>query len=431
MPTNNTIQDLAEDPYTHSENEGPSAYERAEQENQAREAREAALGQRVDLHRSEVEEACRIRSKRAQIEAQRDRFENDPVYRRRVETARRALKISFFCVGISILIFFADLFLGTPDLAEDLAFPVMSLIPDTLLPDADSVEAGSAATPNWLRLAIGIILSVVVLALTIAVKIIGDEAPVHNARKRLSAGDTRGWRLTTRQLWTRRAVKVGYLAIMFGAFTWLYTYAQERARVMESLTAGSVEEMDWQNLGFNLLSTGEGEIDESIPAANKESGESDTAVSGKLALGAGATYAMLFILHALLLMLPTPNSTIDLPLARFNPHRAEAKAAKMRRQEEGLLRGIVARIQTVRGDDSTRETLIVLSEPVARAVNELYGRTLMPIPETTDAEGANVETIHANPVDSSFSEPEVNGDETFAYDTDEEDPAQAIFGKSA
>lgn len=428
MPANDPILNSADDPYAYHNDDDLSAYEREEQQNRAQEARAAAIGRHVDLHRNEVERACSIRSDRVVIEAQRTRFENDSAYRTRIERARRARNLIVFTVGVILLIFLSDLFLGTPDLAEDLAHPVKSLIPESWLPETGSEEGESSATPNWLRLVIGMTLSTVALALTIAVKIVGDETPVHNARRRLSQGDAKGWRQVTIQLWTRRAIKIGYLAIMLAAFTWLYTYAEERARVMESLTAESGQELNWANLGSNLLSTEEGKDHE--PILEDTSGP-ELKKGGKLALGAGATYAMLFILHALLLMLPTPKSTIDLPLASYNPHRAEAKAEKMRREEEGLLRGIVARIQTVRDDDSTRETLIILSEPVAHAVNELYGRTLMPIPETVGGDATTIDPMGSEVADSDVSDPDTDENEAFAYDSDEQDPAEAIFGKSA
>jgi len=141
---------------------------------------------------------------------------------------------------------------------------------------------------------------------------------------------------------------------------------------------------------------------------------------------------MLFILHALLLMLPMPSSTMDLPLAGYNPHRAEARAAAIKAREETLLRGIVARIHRVLHDDRIRETLIILSEPVARAVNELYERNLMPLPGTDEAANTaptfdtTAEVIHDQPRETGTFQSNDNDE-----DEDDGDPAQAIFGRSA
>lgn len=431
MPANAPHLDLAEDPYFNAvDAEGPSAYERGVQEERARQAREATVDRLVDQHRGEVEEACQMRAERLRIEAQRERYENDPAFRIRVAAARKARGILIFTMGIIALIFIADLFLGTPDLAEDLAHPVMSLIPESWMPASAADGTVSMETPNWLRLTIGVVLCTVVLALTIAVKLIGDESSVHRARRRLAEGDLQGWRITTRQLWTKRLVKGTYLVIMLGAFSWLYTYAEKRAEVMEKLAAEPAGEMNWENLGLSILSTGEVKTDEATPdlSANEETAEPED--DGSLALGAAATYAMLFILHALLLMLPMPSSTMDLPLAGYNPHRAEARAAAMKAREETLLRGIVARIHRVLHDDRIRETLIILSEPVARAVNELYERNLMPLPGTDEA--ANTAPTFDTMAEVIQDQPRETG--TFQSndnDEDDGDPAQAIFGRSA
>jgi hypothetical protein len=303
----------------------------------------------------------------------------------------------------------------------------MSLIPESLQHRADPSEDGSVATPNWLRLAIGVMLSTIVVVLTVAVKMLGNETPLHDARRRLRSGDTRGWRTISRQLWTRRAIKVGYLAIMLGAFSWLYTYAQERARVMERLAASSVEEFRWDKLGVRILPTGEMDTNEATPPAAGAS-NADERKGGALALGAGTTFAMLFILHALLVMMPMPRSTIDLPLAKFNPHDARSSAVELRGREEGILHGIVARIQRLPRNDSIREMLIVLSEPVARAINELYERDLMPLPNpsvTTGSPLADESTPEAHH-DAPDEDNLFNDD-----DDDDGDPAQAIFGRSA
>lgn len=462
MPANTPDFDPTADPYFNDESEdGLSAFERGEQQNRARQAREAGIDRLIEQHRGEVEGACRLRGERIRMEDQVQRFENDPAYRARVSAARKARGILAFSLGIVVLIFFADLFFGTPDLAEDLAHPVMSLMPEAWLgessaegtenqavaadgtskPISDSneqedVEQKSVSTPNWLRLVIGVVLSLVVLALTITVKLIGDETPLLRARRRLGAGDAHGWRIINQQLWTRRAIKLGYLVIMLGAFSWLYTYAEKRAEVMESLASESTDELSWDNLGVSLLSTGEVETDEATPAPVADSAGADSKKGGSLALGAAATYAMLFILHALLLMLPMPQSTMDMPLAGFNPHRAGNRAATMKNQEDGLLRGIVARIQTVRRDDAIRETLITLSEPVARAVNELYERDLMPLPAPVEViepvftydTTAEIYPDEAETDTPTTDQPGHRQNQRTNFPEDEEDPGQIIFG---
>jgi hypothetical protein len=430
MPAYDPSLDTAEDPYFNApDGEGLSAYERGVQEDRARQAREATVDRLVDQHRSEVEEACQVRTERLRIEAQRERFENDPAFRIRVAAARKARGILVFTMGIIALIFAADLFLGTPDLAEDLAHPVMSLMPESWLPAPAGDGTTSTETPNWLRLTIGVVLCTVVLALTIAVKLIGDETSVHRARRRLAAGDTQGWWSITRQLWAKRLVKGIYLVIMLGAFSWLHTYAEKRAEVMAKLASEPAGEMNWENLGLSILSTGEVKTDEAIPEPSEEE-NAESEDGGSLAKGAAATYAMLFILHALLLMLPMPSSTMDLPLAGFNPHRAETKAATMRAREELLLRGIVARIQRVIQDDRIRETLIILSEPVARAINELYQRNLMPL--TGADEDPNTPPTFDTTAEVIPDLPRETGPLRFDEDDEDDgDPAQAIFGRSA
>jgi hypothetical protein len=462
MPANTPNFDPTADPYFNDESEdGLSAFERGEQQNRAQQTRETIIERLVSQHRSEVEDACRLRGERIRTEDQVQRFESDPAFRARVSTARKARGILAFSIGIVILIFFADLFLATPDLAEDLAHPVMSLMPESWLGESsaeatenqaatgggtanlssdsneqEDVEQKSVPTPNWLRLVIGVVLSLVVLALTITVKLIGDETSLLRARRRLGAGDAHGWRTINQQLWTRRAIKLGYLVIMLGAFSWLYTYAEKRAEVMESLASESTDELSWDNLGVSLLSTGEVETDEAAPVPAVDSANADSKEGGNLALGAAATYVMLFILHALLLMLPMPQSTMDLPLAGFNPHRAGNRAAAMKLQEDGLLRGIVARIQTVRRDDDIRETLITLSEPVARAVNELYERDLMPLPAPVEViepvftydTTAEIYPDDEEPDTPTTDQPGHRQNQRTTFPEDDEDPGQIIFG---
>jgi|GEM_PF-2610041 len=459
MPANDPTLDPSDDPYFNEE-DGASAYERSEQQHRARQAREANIERIIALHRSDVEEACRLNGERIRTEELVHRFESDPAFRTRVSLARKNRGILAFSWAIMVLIFFADLFLGTPDLAEDLAHPVMSMMPeswveaedkssekavvkanepskgDSTSKEREEDEQKSVPTPNWLRLVVGVVLSLVVLALTVTVKLLGDETLLHRARRRLGAGDGRGWRMINQQIWTRRAIKLGYLVIMLGAFTWLYTYAEKRAEVMESLASESTDELSWDNLGVRLLSTGEVQTDEATPAPATKSNEVESKDGGSLALGAAATYAMLFILHALLLMLPMPQSTMDLPLARFNPHHAGNQAAEMMLREHGLLRGVVARIQTVRPDDSIRETLITLSEPVARAVNALYNRELMPPPtpvEVIDPVFTYDTTAEIYPDEEetdtrTTDQPERSQNQRTPFPEDEEDPGQIIFG---
>jgi len=435
MPTNSPNFDPAEDPYFNDgTGDGFSSYEREEQRRQTREAQEAVRQRIIDAHRSEIDEACELRGERLRVEERMRRFETDSSFRSRVSAARKVLGILALTFGIGILIFFADLFLGTPDLAEDLAHPVMSLIPASWLESVAVDAEASTATPNWLRLTLGVVLSLVALALTVTVKAIGDETPVLHARRRIGAGDRQGWRLISRQLWTKRAVKIGYLVVMFGAFSWLYSYAEKRAEVMESLALQSTEELNWKTLGGNLLPTGQVETSEASPASDAHGGDAEVRKGGSLALGAAAIYAMLFILHAVLLMLPMPQSTLDLPLAKFNPHRAEKQAAAIRGREAGRLRGIVARIQTTPAGDPLRTILITLSEPVAPAVNELYNRVIMPLPApespvrstfTVDAES---EEISDHPENSPAGRDSRDDQRPPRFPEDDNDPSRIIFG---
>lgn len=435
MPTNDSSLHSTEDPYFNAADaEELSAYEREVQRRQTREAQEAVRQRIIDAHRSEIDEACELRGERLRVEERVRRFETDSSFRSRVSAARKVLGVLAFTVGIGVLIFFADLFLATPDLAEDLAHPVMSLIPASWLGSVAEDAGASMSTPNWLRLTLGVVLSLVALALTVTVKVISDETPVLLARRRLGAGDRQGWRLISRQLWTKRAVKFAYLLVMFGAFSWLYSYAEKRAEVMESLASQSTEELNWETLGGSILPSGQAETKEATPAPDAHGAITEVRKGGSLALGAAAIYAMLFILHAVLLMLPMPQSTLDLPLAKFNPHRAEKQAAAMRGREATLLRGIVARIQTTPAEDPLRTTLINLSEPVAPAVNELFNRVIMPLPApeppvqssfTFDAESEEV-VDHPEPTSPERGGP--NDGRPPRIPDDMEDPGRIIFG---
>jgi len=380
---------LPDDPYAGAGvGDGLSPYEQAEQQARARSESETARRRALDEHRAEVDEACTLRLRRERLREEAERYERDPGYRRRVEAARRNRSRFGQLAFVVALIFIADLFLGTPDLAEELAHSTMSLLPGTGTAEGAAEKPGneraSVATPKWLRLGVGVLLSAIVLVATLLVKKVGDETEHRRAQQRVAPGDREGWRVLMRRIWACRALKAVYMLAMAGFFCWIYTYAHARAEVMDSYAKMPSMEVDFASLGVSLFATGELVTDEATSGSAGES-NADAASTNRLALGAAATYTMLWLLHGLLLLLPIAGSTIDRPLASFNPHRAAREAQAMGEREATLLRNIVARIYMTPREDPARETLITLSEPVARAVNELYVREIMPLPDPGDS----------------------------------------------
>lgn len=419
-----------------------SAYERAAQQERGRRA--AASGQRevIDGHLAEVEEACALRRRRFHLRDRAERFEADPAYRRRVEAAKATLHSLAFLSAVCALLFFADLFLGTPDLAENLAHQAMSLIPDSWLGNIADTATNAAdtqvaeETPKWLRLVIGTMLAGLALTLTLTTKRLGNEVPVRQAQRRLVPGDGQGWKQLQRRLWTCRAIKVGFLIVMAGLFCWLHSWAQWRGDFMNQIGNDPIEKIDLTKLGISLFPTENAATSEETSGESSATEESEK-TGNRVALGAAATYSMLWVLHLLLILLPHPGSTTDLPLARFNPHRAEREAEVAGTREAALLRGIVARIQTTPREDNLRETLITLSEPVARAVNELFEREIMPLPAPEESAGSpfTFDTTAEVIPDEQASDPgpydhtdRPDEDRARRFPEDDEDPGQVIFG---
>jgi hypothetical protein len=80
---------------------------------------------------------------------------------------------------------------------------------------------------------------------------------------------------------------------------------------------------------------------------------------------------MLFLLHCLLLLVPSSDNTIDLALAKFNPHDAAENMVKFQAAEESSLRQIVRRIESYPSNDPIRARLQAISAPVSGAIEEL------------------------------------------------------------
>jgi hypothetical protein len=342
-------------------------------------------------------------------------------------------------VIVASLAYVIDLSLGTPDLAEGYAHRAMSWFPESWLnpnggtPAHENAES-SVPTPWWLRLGIGMLLCWLVLTATFLAKWIGNENPIRAAQQGLAPGDHRGWRMLSLRIWRCRLYKLGYLAVMGVFFCWLYFGAVRREMLVADIASQKVEKIDFRSLGSSLLETGGASGGEATATGsalpNAAAGKED----GAYALGDAAIYMSLWLLHALLIALPLPRSTIDLPLATFNPHRSARKALAMQERESSLLRGIVARIQTTPAEDPLRTTLITLSEPVASAVNELFNRVIMPLPApeppvqssfTYDAESEEV-VDHPEPTSPERSGP--NDGRPPRIPDDMEDPGRIIFG---
>lgn len=403
----------------------------------SQEARRERIGV-IGQQRNDVEEAISLDREAARLEEQNARHD-DPTtgFRDQVTTAKRGRRTLWTKVIAYLFVGIIDFWLATPDVAESLANKAMPMVLQGAL---EGMSEGISVTPVWLRICVGLTLTLGFLGATMGLTKLSDTTDQREALRALPPGDDLGYQSIRRAIWGKRAIKAGYMLVLVGLFSQLFSYDLERAKVMEEVRSLQQEEFEWTDLGVSLTGS-ELSTNEATPAVSMvNSVGADTSSTFALAKPALVVYCLLWICHLVLVCLPGVPRDADLSLAGFKRATVGQKADRLRGREGQLLRDILLRINE--SEDHLRDALIREAQPVAARVNEAARRAAMEVPTNPApnsafaANGQNSQpgTMHEG---SAYS-PDVaaNGfgrnDAPASYQSnDDEDPYSAIFGRPA
>lgn len=388
----------------------------------------------ISEQRNDVESAISLDLQARRLEKQIALYD-DPSsgFPGEISRAKRARQTLWTLVIAYVFIGFVDFWLATPDVAETLANKAMAMVPQSAAMEGDV----TSVTPVWLRICVGITLTLGFLAATFGLKKLSDPADQREAIAALQPGDDQEFRDLQRMIWAKRGLKVAYMLVLVGLFSHLYSYDLERARMMEEVRSMQQEEFEWTDLGVSLTG-GELSTNEAIPSATVATSGADS--SSSLAKPALVIYCLLWILHGILVLLPNPTRDVDLGLAGFKRVPAGQKADGLREREGQVLRDILLRINE--SDDDIREALIREAQPVAARANEAARRAAMEVPtnpSVSPAFAANAQMHQGGNVPNMSHDTPGAADDGFGrHDTttrfqanDDEDPYSTIFGQPA
>jgi hypothetical protein len=251
-----------------------------------------------------------------------------------------------------------------------------------------------AETPVWLRRTAGGGFVVLMLAATLLVKFVTTWFIKHftDLRTRVQAGDDLShWRLTA-GIWINYVARIGYLAAVATFYVWLYGFAQDRA----AIAAASVAEQKAIESTNSPITFSDGRIQTNAPAneSNTSKPAEGPRIGGKLAYATGVVYAVIVLLHALVLILPTDGLGKELPLAHFKRGALQRKLESLHDEQDRIARTILHRIYSVNGEE--RQELIRITTPVASLVNRGWGGPVMEVPGQSPSD-----TSPDNPGDAS------------------------------
>jgi hypothetical protein len=339
---------------------------------------------REEAGRLEIREAfCRDRervmtlgSQATVIQANMEAYDNPGgELRPKTRAARKWLGWFAFTVFLGVLIANADFFLGMPDVSEPLAYKAASLLNqlDKKLPG----DCAVSPTSPIIRISCGVLVVLMWLGITVGWKACTNTASLKSSLATLAPGDDERFRSLKRSIrmcWAGRAV---YMVVFAGLLSFLYTFDLEKARLVvsnlqveESTQADDLFKDFDLNLSGNTLTTNEAtpqavlSAPKTTPAALEESAR-------KLARPQVLVYALLTMLHGLLLIIPCAERPDDLSLAFFDRGRAGRAAQNLRQQEGTMLRDLHTRIREA--NPSYQNDLVVEAMPIARRINETLG----------------------------------------------------------
>jgi hypothetical protein len=325
------------------------------------------------------EKAIRLNNRVNQLRARIAAFD-DPQsgFRAKVKAAQKWLGWTLFTILAVALIATADFWLAMPDVAEMLANKATSLIAhmQNTLGGTNTVDHDTVTlvTPVALRVCIGITIVCIFLMLTLGLKKCTDNTALRQSLARLAPGDDRGYRRVQSTIWLHRAGRIGYLALVtYFLCIYLYQFDLQRARAI--VAVGSMEQTTTAKLEWPAL---ESENPEAEPAANgaiassAESGDPEQAARN-LARPQMLVYALLVMLHGLLLLLPAQDRPDDLSLSLFDRGRAERLASKLEARKSAVLRDIFTTIR--QAPTEALEALVLEAMPVATQINASIGHS--------------------------------------------------------
>jgi hypothetical protein len=403
----------------------------------SQEARRERLGV-IGQQRNDVEEAISLDREATRLEEQTARHD-DPTtgFREQVTAAMRGRRTLWTKVIAYLFVGIIDFWLATPDVAESLANKAMPMVLQGAL---EGMSEGVSVTPVWLRLCVGLTLTLGFLGATMGLTKLSDTADQSETLRALQPGDDLGYQIIRRTIWVKHAIKAGYMLILLGLFFQLFSYDLERAKVMEEVRSLQQEEFEWTDLGVSLTGS-ELSTNEATPATPIASNSgADTSSTFALAKPALVVYCLLWICHLVLICLPGVPRDVDLSLAGFNRATIGQKADRLRGREGQLLRDILLRINE--SEDHLRDALIREAQPVAARVNEAARRAAMEVPanpavdSASAASGQNYQPGTMREGSANSPDFAANGfgqnDSTSSYQSnDDEDPYSTIFGRPA
>ena len=354
----------------------PSQYENDRNQRNRMAREEASRFDTREKFCRERERVMDLGGQAAVIQANMEAYDKpDGEFRTQVQAARKWLMWMALTVFLGVLIANADFFLGMPDVSEPLANKAASLLNqlDNTLP-GDSAE--SPPSPG-IRILCSVLVVLMWLGITLAWKACTNTASLRASLATLVPGDDdvfRSHQRSIRMCWAGRAV---YMVVFAGLLSFLHAFDLEKTRIL--VRNGQVEEFtkaedlfkDFDlNLSGNNFTTGEATPQE-VPPTPKASSAALEESARKLARPQVLVYALLAMLHGLLLIVPCAERPDDLSLAFFDRGRAERAARNLRQQEGTILRDLHTRIREA--NPSYQNDLVIEAMPISKRINEILG----------------------------------------------------------
>lgn len=345
----------------------PSEYEldRNKQRNSDRQQR--VLTQTIAIVRKMVEQALTLNQEKSRI-AQRvsDYDTNKDGFRQRAEADRRDWLLLWVFWG-TILAYTVLEFMTSGDVAEMLACQMAPHF---------GIDPATGAIPIWLRRAAGVGFVTGMLLATLLVKLISGWflGAFKVARAGLTTGEDGSYRKLSCAIWGIYLSKVAYVGAVAALYVWLFGFAQQRAEFMTDMAAEQKQASEWSGLGFSMEGGAvKGDADATAKPGSTETSKTLSRLSG----ATGVFYAIIVLLHALVLLLPASGFSRELELANFKRGEADKTVNALREEEQSTLRAIYEHVRIA--PEQHRGDLVEASEPVHGAINQLYGRRIIGI----------------------------------------------------
>jgi hypothetical protein len=338
-----------------------STYEVTRNQQRTAARRQRRLVRLVKNFRALVERAISLARAAAPIEQQITAYDQDIDGFPARAAADRSAWWAFLIFVAAVILYVVGEFFVAADVAEWLAHPMAPLFVD---------GQGNAETPVWLRRVVGVFFVGLMLGVTLVLKYVTTYRThrLLERRAQVIADDAVSYRSLTMGIWLNHGARIGYMAAVAGLYIWLFGFAQERAAIMASLAAEQ-KTMETLDLGFKIEG---GEVQSTGPTSTPTGAAAESRAAGhKLAYASAVIYVCLWLLHGLVLLLPTEGFGRELPLAHFGRAAAGRQVEALRATEERTLRDILERINRAEGEE--REILIREAQPVRKRLIEIAG----------------------------------------------------------